>query len=476
MRFAGLRPRVTLLVAAVVIASVGVAFVAVYRGTSRELEHRSDRDLGVDLRSLEAAVTAKGSTAPAVASQARAFLARPPFRATEHVTFVKVPGRPAISDQPELLGLGPPEADEAAGRVRDEARDAAAFLSAPPGTHIRELPDAGHVRLRVHDVVRHGRTVARLGVGEPTATADRSRDVVLEAFLVAGALAIVVALVGGFVVASRVAAPLRRMAGVAAQVDAGEMGPRMAVTDKHAGEVKILGDAFDHMLARLQGAFTRQADFVADASHELRTPLTVISGQIEVLGLDREPDPAEVHRVSVLVREEVQRMARLVDEMLLLAQAGETAFLHPGRVDVPEFLDELAAGMTAGLGRTIEVGARPQVVVWADHDRMTQALRNLLRNGVSHARSRVVLAATASGDWVRFTVDDDGPGIPEAQREHVFDRFHRLEAGHGRSGGGAGLGLPIVRAIAEAHGGRAWAAVSSLGGAQLVVEIPLERA
>jgi signal transduction histidine kinase len=476
MRLAGLRPRLTLLVATVVIVSVGIAFVAVYRGTSGELRHRSENDLRADISRLAASVVADPGTPDAVVARARAFMARQPFRATEHVIFVKVPGRPVVTNQPELLGLASHDEGESADRRRDERRGATAFLATPPGSSIRELPDAGKVRLLVRDVTRDGHLVARLGVGEPTAAVDRSRDVVLDAFLLAGGLAIVVALGGGLFVASRVAAPLRRMAAVATQVDAGDMDPRMAVSKGHAREVKVLGDAFDHMLIRLQSAFDRQVGFVADASHELRTPLTVISGQIEVLGLEQQPDPAEIQRVTRLVREEVERMARLVDDMLLLAQAGETTFLHPSTIDVPEFLDELAAGMAAGLGRTIEIGTRPPVTVRADRDRITQAVRNLLRNAVAHTQGRVVLAAEAAAGRLRFTVDDDGPGIPEAQRRRVFDRFHRIAADRSPAEGGAGLGLPIAQAIAEAHDGRAWAESSALGGARMVIELPLDPA
>lgn len=479
MRRAGLRTRLTMLVAVVVVVGVAIAFAAVYRGTSGALERRSERDLRADMSLLASAVlggprqrAASGSMAPA-AARGRAFLARQPFRPTEHVTFVKVPGEPVVSNQPELLGLTRTERPEPDDRVRREARAAAAFLSASPGTSVHELPDAGNVRLLVRDVRRDGRLIARLGVGEPVAAADRSREAVRDAFLIAGGLAIAVALVGGFVVASRVAGPLRHMARIAAEIDAGEMGSRMAVSEGHAHEVKVLGDSFDHMLDRLQEAFDRQSAFVADASHELRTPLTVISGQIEALGLERHPGAADVQRAAAHVREEVQRMARLVDDMLLLAQAGETTFLRLELIDAPALLEQLAASVGLGLGCAVEIGPCAPVKLRADPDRLTQALRNLLRNAGAHADSRVVLGAEASGDSVRFTVDDDGPGIPQDHREQVFDRFHRLGPGRSRPGGGAGLGLAIVRAIATGHGGRTWAAASSLGGARLVIELPL---
>jgi two-component system sensor histidine kinase AdeS len=116
-------------------------------------------------------------------------------------------------------------------------------------------------------------------------------------------------------------------------------------------------------------------------------------------------------------------------------------------------------------------------VLEADPDRLAQALRNLLRNAIEHTdeRGAVRLTVHATATSVRFVVDDDGPGIPPEERDAVFDRFHRLDAARSREAGGAGLGLAIVQAIARAHGGRAWAASPSAGGARLVIELPLRR-
>ncbi|MGI8622198.1 MAG: sensor histidine kinase, partial [Solirubrobacteraceae bacterium] len=206
---------------------------------------------------------------------------------------------------------------------------------------------------------------------------------------------------------------------------------------------------------------------------ELRTPLTSLRGYAELYRQGALPDEPGVANAMRRIESEGARMARLVDDMLLLAQAGEATLLQQSTVDVPELLDEVVSGVVGKAGRAIEIGARPSVKVRADADRLVQALRNLLRNALAHADAKVVLAAEVSGAWLRFTVDDDGPGIPESERHRVFDRFHRLDPGRARADGGAGLGLAIVRAIAEAHGGRAWAGASALGGAQLVVELPL---
>jgi two-component system, OmpR family, sensor kinase len=477
MRLRGLRPRVTLLIVAVVVVCVGIAFVAVYAGTGTELKKRSRQDLRADMVALEQ-VASEGSSRPsAIAARARTYLAHQPFRPTNHVLFVIPAGGKAVSNEPELLGLGPPDEQESRSEQAQENRATRAFLTAPPGYTFHQLPDGGRIQLLVSSARRGGREIARLGVGEPTSPTDRAKRAVRDEFLLAGALAVLVALTGGFAVASRVAAPLRRMARVAARVDAGDLGPRMEVGARH-DEVRVLAEAFDHMLDRLQDAFDRQTAFVADASHELRTPLTVIRGQLEVLALADRPDAAEVRRVEKLVRVEVERMSRLVEDMLLLAQAGEDGFLRPSPIELRPFLTDLVRGLADAAPRRVELGAIPELRLEADGDRLAQALRNLLRNAIAHTSQNglVALSVDARDGRLRFVVDDDGPGIPVDQRAAVFDRFHRLDGGRSRNAGGAGLGLAIVQAIATAHGGRVWADGAPAGGARIVLEIPLRPA
>jgi signal transduction histidine kinase len=420
-------------------------------------------------------VSAGSPRAGAVAARARAYLSHQPFRPTNHVLFVVPAGGHAISNEPELLGLSPPDENESVRQQGQEDRAAREFLSAAPGFSFHPLPDTGRIQLLVEIARDRGRAVARLGVGEPTAPTDRAKRAVRDEFLLAGALAVLAALAGGFAVASRVAAPLRRMARVAARVDGGDLGPRMEIGDRR-DEVRVLAEAFDHMLDRVQDAFDRQTAFVADASHELRTPLTVIRGQLEVLALADRPGAAEVRRVEKLVGLEVDRMSRLVEDMLLLAQAGEDGFLRPSVVELRPFLVDLVRGLADAAPRRLELDdAIPELLVEADEDRLAQALRNLLANAIAHTAENglIVLSVQAGEGRVRFVVDDDGPGIPADQRAAVFDRFHRLDGVRSRHAGGAGLGLAIVQAIATAHGGRVRADASPAGGARLVLEIPL---
>ena len=274
-------------------------------------------------------------------------------------------------------------------------------------------------------------------------------------------------------VASRVATPLRRMAGVATRVDEGDLGTRMG----HEGrrdEIQTLARSFDHMLDRLQDAFDRQANFIADASHELRTPLTVIRGQLEVLGMQEKPPAQEVRRVEGVVRVEVDRMARLVDDLLVLAHSGEEAFLRRRPIDMGPFLHEVLDGLRPLVNRRFVLLPVPPLVLLADPDRLAQALRNLIMNAAAHTVDGGLIEVECRSEegGVLLAVSDDGPGIPPEARQAVLDRFHRLDHDRGPAGGGAGLGLSIVQAIVLAHGGRMAVTESAAGGARVEMWIP----
>jgi two-component system, OmpR family, sensor kinase len=304
---------------------------------------------------------------------------------------------------------------------------------------------------------------------------DRDLEGDVHAFLFAVALTFVGALIGAFVIGTRFSRPLQRMAAVAQRVDAGDLHPRIH-HDGGPEELRVLADAFNHMLDRLTEAFAGQRAFVADASHELRTPLTVIRGQLEVLAAQEHPSEREVRRVEQLVQAEIARVGRLVDDLLLLARAEQTEFLRMEEIDLGDYVQGLWDGMSLLADRRFCLEPVPGGVLAADPDRLAQALRNLVANAVDHTSPHAgtvrlsVLART--GGRVAFVVEDDGPGIPLDQRERVFDRFHRTDSARDRASGGTGLGLAIVRAIAEAHGGRVSAATGREGGARIELELP----
>jgi two-component system OmpR family sensor kinase len=209
----------------------------------------------------------------------------------------------------------------------------------------------------------------------------------------------------------------------------------------------------------------------------LRTPLTVILGQLEVLAGQAQPTAAEVSRVEQLVAAEVARMARLVDDLMLLAHSEGTEFLRIESIDLPSFVAELWDGLSLTAERRFECSEVPAGSLLADSDRVAQALRNLGRNAIEHTPEGVGLVrldvTALPPDRVRFTVTDNGTGIRAAERTRIFERFHRTDAARSRSAGGAGLGLAIVQAIVEAHGGHVAARESRTGsGARIELDLP----
>ncbi len=308
---------------------------------------------------------------------------------------------------------------------------------------------------------------------EPLTPVQRAEHQVRATFLLAGSITLLIGLLAGYLVAARTAGPLRRMARIAARVDAGELSPRMAQKGPR-DEVRALADSFNLMLDRLEDAFARQRAFSSDASHELRTPLTVIRGQLEVLARSANPSHDDVRRVERLVRTEILRMERLVDDLLVLARADEREFLRPRPVELPKFAEELLEGARHTADRRFELGSMPvRRAGRGPRPPRAGAPQPAPQRDRVHVRGRARAAdGLRDGDRVTLAVEDDGPGIPPAHRERVFDRFHRMDSARTRVRGGAGLGLAIARAIADAHGGTIFAEESPEGGARVVIELP----
>jgi two-component system, OmpR family, sensor kinase len=474
----GLRWRLAGWFTLVTIACTAIVFVAVYRGTGTQLRHQIDGETSGDARELaHNLVLARAKKPRELAAAASRYIDAQPFSASSTLLFAIVPGVGTSTNRPELFSsssradYGETPADQA-----QEDRLSARLLAAHPGYSTLALPDVGDLRLLKRVVRVPGGLSVTIGVGEPLAAVAHAQASVARAFIVAGLLALAGALLASYVLGARLSRPLRRMAAVAARVDAGDLHPRIHQAGREGEEVKVLADAFNHMLDRLTEAFAGQRAFVADASHELRTPLTVIRGQLEVLAAQGDASPGEVRRVERLVQAEIARISRLVDDLLLLAKTEQTEFLRIEWIDLESYVGELWDGVSLVARRRFELGPVARGTLRADPDRLAQALRNLLGNAIEHTtpgsgvvRMRVQALA---GERVRFLVEDDGPGIPLDQRERIFHRFHRTDAARDRASGGTGLGLAIVRAIADAHGGSVSAADSTEGGARIELELP----
>ena len=233
-------------------------------------------------------------------------------------------------------------------------------------------------------------------------------------------------------------------------------------------EVWRLARTMNEMLQRLQAAAERQRRFVADASHELRSPLASLRTQLEV---SRDYPARRVGAVDDQLAE-VERMERLVGDLLLLAKADERRLVVRSRpVDLREVvLDEVERAGSWARVRLDTAGVAGSALVQGDPEGLARVVRNLLDNAVRFARARVELSLVERDGHVPLSVADDGPGVPVAAREWVFERFTRLDEGRARDVGGTGLGLAIVREVVVAHGGSV--TVDGAPGARFLISLP----
>ncbi|MGH8997837.1 MAG: sensor histidine kinase [Acidimicrobiia bacterium] len=240
--------------------------------------------------------------------------------------------------------------------------------------------------------------------------------------------------------------------------------PEPAVND----EVGRLARTMNAMLDRLQASNERQARFSADVSHELRSPLASVRAQLEVAAA--HPGLTTVEDLASDLLSENERMEQMVDDLLLLTRAEGTEEVPTEPVDLDELVLAEVARLRPRTGVQFEISRLSAGRTRGDAEGLRRVVRNLLENAARHAESAVEVSLRPDGDEVELVVADDGPGIPPADRERVFDRFTRLDGARSRHQGGSGLGLAIVHETIAAHGGRIW--VEEADGARFVVRLP----
>lgn len=477
----GIRTRLVLAIGGVVIVTVAVAFAVVYHQTGAQLQSQLDQSIHTDAAQLADAATQQHDATPQqVLAAARRYARIQPYRNAVVLLFAIVPGYGTASNHEELVSVsGDPDDGESAPEQAQENAEARRLATPHPGYSTQLGADIGKLRVYQTAMAIAGGRQLYAGAAEPLNDIEHAQDGVLRSFILGGGLALALALGFAYLTGTRMSAPLRLVSRVAAEIDGGDLTPRMRLPPRANRELQVLTDAFNHMLDRVSAAFQAQAEFVADASHELRTPLTVIRGQLELLAGSHDVDHAEVVRVERLIQAEISRLTRLTDDLLLLARADSANFVSPRRIDLAPFITDLWDGLSLTAARRFEVGPVPQLSLPADPDRLAQALRNLGANAVSHTadpaglvRISAALDRADSGQVV-IVVADDGPGIAAEHRQQVFERFYRTDPGRARSEGGAGLGLAIVRAIVEAHGGTVRVTDAQAGGAAFEVRLPL---
>lgn len=297
-------------------------------------------------------------------------------------------------------------------------------------------------------------------------------DDVVRTITLVSLIVLAVSSVGAWLVVGRLLRPVEGLTEAARTIDAGDLARRIEVRGND--ELAVLATTFNSMLDRLDGAFASQRSFLDDVAHELRTPITIARGHLEVMAFDDgAPDPETVD----VVTDELDRMSRYVDDLLLVARAARPDFLQLGVVDVGDLVDDVLARAVALGDRAWIRGPSPapgEVLVVGDEGRLSQAVLALVTNAVQHTEpgGRIEIGAVVTDGRVRLSVSDDGPGLAPEDQTVIFDRFSRAATSRESRPEGTGLGLPIVGAIARAHRGSV-SVESTLGeGATFHLDLP----
>jgi signal transduction histidine kinase len=402
------------------------------------------------------------------------------------------PGSPALAQVVDYAGTVL-ASSAAAGRVLPLASPTE---MARPGAGVRTVDESGYgagpLRLVIEPATLRGtpvRVVVAASLRDVTSTLASLRRVLL----VVVPLVVLATGLAAWVAVGSALQPVDDMRaaaeGIGSRVGrADRAGPDRLPVPPTRDELARLATTLNAMLARMEASSAQQRDFAADAAHELRSPLAALVTELEVALA--HPDRASWPSVAGDVLGDAHRLSAVVDDLLLLARTDAGQPLRAEPVDLAAVVAGFAPGNPEvggerggersgdpcgnGVVTTVEPGPAP-IIVLGDQSAIERAVRNLVDNAREHAVQRVTVTARADRTTAvgRVLVTDDGPGLPPAELDRVFDRFRRLDAARSRDGGGTGLGLAIVRGIARAHGGNAVLAPAPGGGTTATLELPL---
>lgn len=300
-------------------------------------------------------------------------------------------------------------------------------------------------------------------------------DQTMRTLMVVGLGGLVLTTGIAYLVAGRILAPVRNVRKVAAETGERDLTARVPVHGRD--DIAELAETFNAMLDRIETAYTTQRQFVDDAGHELRTPITVVRGHLELMS----DDPAERRKTLDLVDSELNRMGRIVSDLLMLAKAEQPDFVVPRPVDTAQLMLDIESKVQTLGDRSWLLMEVAEGTSALDGERITQAMLQYAANAVSHTEpaSSIRLGSRFVGDGadriLSIWISDDGPGVRQEDASLIFERFHRgspADRTTASSRSGAGLGLAIVRAIADAHHGSAWVRSVPGQGATFGLDLP----
>ncbi len=443
--FGSVRAKMTVLATLVAVIAVGISAVALLVVLRHSLERAGDDAAKTRVQDLAALATS--GTLPAL---------------------LTVPNDEDIAQVVDASGA------VLAGSTGHTGRGIATF--APEGTApvvrmVRDVPDDNElIDFRVwakRAQTRDGPVTVYIGtsldsVNETIATVRRVLLLILPPLLALLAVA-------SWVLVGRALRPVEAIRAEVADISGRALDRRVPVPPNR-DEIGRLASTMNEMLDRLQAASERQRKFVADASHELQSPIAALRTQLEVA--IAQPATTDWAATSSDLLAEGRHMERLVRDLLFLARSdGEESVRRIEPVDLDDIVLEEATRLRSSARVGVDASGVSAAPLSGNRDELTRLVRNLLENAEHHAESRVRIRLSAEGREIILVVEDDGPGVPPAERERLFQRFTRLDEARSRHNGGTGLGLAIVKEITERHGG-AVCVEDAAPGARFAVRLP----
>jgi two-component system OmpR family sensor kinase len=454
------RARLTATVALLVALALAGAGLIVYLVEAQRIEDQTTSEIDQEFAEFSSLVAPSAGTPPSFASPEAAlrnFLARNVPDDTEILVGWWDDGPRIVSplEQEELV--------ESPGFTEALAPEIAGNGSTTFPT------DDGDLLLTVQSVQVRGQTGA-LVVGTFVDQTREGLGETMRTYSIVAALSLLLITALAAWQSGRLLAPLRTLRETADEITDTDLSRRLPVTGND--DITALTRTVNGMLDRLEAAFVGQREFLDDAGHELKTPLTVLRGHLELLDTG---SPREVAETRVLLLDEVDRMSRLVGDLILLAKSDRPDFVSLRPVDLATLTADVLAKAKGMADRSWPLDGAADVTVPLDEQRLTQALLQLCDNAVKHTRAgdEVAIGSSYDGRGIRLWVRDTGPGVPAQDREQIFERFGRGPVAERDEG--FGLGLSIVRAIATAHGGTVHVEqATEPSGARFVITLPVD--
>ena len=437
--------------------------IPTYLFLSRSLNQRLDRSLG----------SAAHATAAEFQSEIKEFDGDASSAAVEALIELRMPGiYTAIFGDDRVLASTLPEDEQNA------FQGILAYAVAADGEmSFRTIDGLGKEGARAGVLpVEDGGNRYLVAVAEPLSELLEEVEAVRRIFYIGLPVTLLIAGIGGFLLAKKSLSPVLQMSEQAQRISATNLQKRLSISNPK-DELGRLASVFNELLSRLDRSFMNMREFMADASHELRTPLSIIRGEADV-ALSQQRDPADYRESLTTIQDEARRLSRIVDDMLALARAD--AGQH--KLMVHEFyLNDLTEETCRAMqvlanrkGVALTVKLSDDVSFQGDEDLIKRLMTNLIDNGVKYTPPGGVVSVELASDpaGVQIVVSDTGIGIPAESAPFIFDRFYRVDSSRSRADGGSGLGLAIARWIVEAHNGSIDLAANPGGGSKFSVRLP----